>query len=432
VLLIVLDTVRADRIGAYGYKRATTPVLDAFARDHATVYEEVRSTSSWTLPSHASMLTGLLPAEHGADHPRGPAAEGTFDIAARPAQMLRPDVATLAERLREQGYRTAAIAANDAYLDHRFGLDRGFERYDDRSGSYVGDYRALIQLFGHRMRVGHVVYRDAGVISRLALQWLDSVRGDERPFFLMLNYMDVHEPCIPPAPFDREFGPEQPKDLLRPERPMWPILYDRALRYLDSQLGRVLERLVERGQFERTAIVVTSDHGEAFGEHGYWSHAWELHEELLRVPLLVKPAGRREVPRDSRRLSVADVHDLVLGLAGLREPQPFAEREPMAEWYHGEENDYVREWAARVGRDTKIDLVTWLDGRRKYVVGSDGSVKAFDLPEEAVAVTLSEDERGRARAKAIEWWRANPPRGREAMKPSEEELKRLRALGYVQ
>jgi arylsulfatase len=307
-------------------------------------------------------------------------------------------VATLAESLREQGYRTAAIVANEAYLDHRFGLDRGFEHYDDRGGSYVGEYRALIQLLGHQVRTGHLVYREAAVISGLALQWLESLR-DERPFFLMLNYMDVHEPCVPPAPFNREFGPEQPKDPLKPEQEMWPIVYDRALRYLDSEVGRVLGRLVERGQFDRTAIVITSDHGEAFGEHGYWSHAWELYEELLRVPLLVKPAGKRSTARESRAMSVADVHDLVLGLAGLREPQPFAARDPVAEWYHGEENSFVRKWAARVGRDTKIDLVTWMDGGRKYVVGSDGSVRAFDLPDEAAPVTLSEAQRESARAK---------------------------------
>jgi arylsulfatase A-like enzyme len=430
LLLIVLDTVRADHIGAYGYERGTTPVLDAFARDHATLFEEVRATSSWTLPSHASMFTGLLPAEHGADHPRRRGAE-TVPVAVRPAQKLGPDVTTLAEGLREKGYRTGAIVANWAYLDHRFGLDRGFEHYDARRSGYVGKYRALPQLLGQRLRAGHVAYRDAGTISRLALSWLESVRG-ERPFFLVLNYMDAHEPCFPPAPFDREFGPRQPVDPLEPEKRDWSLVYDRALRYADSEVGRLLSWLVERGLFDRTAVIITSDHGEAFGDHDYWGHAWDLHEELLRVPLLAKPAGRRVKTTEERALSVADIHDLALSLTGLRGPDAYQVRPLAAEWYHGKPNPEIREWATRVGRDVRIDLVTWVDEGRKYIVGSDGSVKAFDLPDEFAPVALAEDKLERARAKAFDWWRAHPPRGQDTAPLDEEEAERLKALGYVQ
>ncbi len=432
LLLIVLDTVRADRLGPYGYERETTPALDAFAREHATVFEEVRATSSWTLPSHASMFTGLFPGEHGADHPRDPADEVALGIAGRPARMLPPDVPTLAERLRVEGYRTGAIVANDAYLDHRFGLDRGFERYDDRRASYVGNYLALVQLFGMRLRTGHVLYRDASTISDLALNWLESVRG-ERPFFLMLNYMDAHQPCFPPAPFDHEFGSEQPADPLRLEAALIPLVYDRALRYIDSEVKRILDWLVAQGLFERTAVIITSDHGEAFGEHGYWTHAWELYEELLRVPLLVKPAGQRLKSRESSARSGADIHDLVLSLAGMRESEVFEPRELAAESYHGQTNPELHRWAERSGRDLGADLVTWIDGEMKYIVGSDASVQAFNLrqdPRELVPVALSEEELERARAKALEWWRAHPPRGGEAPEMGKEEMERLRALGY--
>ena len=431
LLLIVLDTVRADHLGSYGHERDTTPALDVFARDHATLFEEVRATTSWTLPSHASMFTGLLPAQHGADHPRGRSDANTLSIAMRPAQRLRPDVPTLAERLQAEGYRTAAIVANGAYLDHRFGLDRGFEHYDDRPGAYVGNYVALPQVFGYRLRTGHVVYRDAGTISGLALRWLESARG-ERPLFLMLNYMDAHVPVFPPPPYQRHFGPEQPADPRHPEKRLWPLVYDRALRYIDSEIERVLEWLVAQELFDETVVIVTSDHGEAFGEHGYWSHAWELHEELLRVPLLVKPAGKRLKPRESQAMSVADIHDLALGLVGLREPAPYAARALAAEWYHGSAGPEIRRWADSVGRDVEVDLVTWVDEGRKYLVASDGSVKAFDLPDESKPVDLPKVALERARAKALEWWRAHPPRGEDAAPLKEHELEQLRALGYVQ
>jgi arylsulfatase A-like enzyme len=281
------------------------------------------------------------------------------------------------------------------------------------------------------LRTGHLVYREARAISDRALSWLESVRG-ERPFFLMLNYMDAHDPCIPPAPFDRAFGPERPADLLRPEQAMAPLVYDRALRYIDSEVERVLHWLVEQGVFDRTAVIVTSDHGEAFGEHGFWTHAWELYEELLRVPLLVKPAGKRLKARESRTASVADIHDLVLSLAGLRESRDFEPRPLAAEWYHGRASPVVSRWAERVGRDLTLDLVTWIDEGRKYVAASNGSVTAFDLPNELEPVALSEGDIERARAKAFDWWRAHPPRGREAVKPTVEEAERLRALGYVE
>ena len=284
LVLVVLDTVRADHLAPYGYARVTTPHLDAFARDEATRFTQARSSSSWTLPSHASLFTGLLPSEHGAAYP------------GETAHPLRGEVVTLAERLRAAGYETAAVVANTLFIVPRLGMDQGFGHFDDRRGSFVGDYLALPQLAGLRLAVGHTPYRSAREITEAALQWLDARSPSEgrlaaRPFFLMLNYMDAHRPYLPPSPFDKAFSDEVPEYALKPERKLHLLLYDRELMHLDSQLARLLERLRERGLFENTVVVVTADHGEAFGEHGRYGHSGTLFEELVHVPLYVKPAG---------------------------------------------------------------------------------------------------------------------------------------------
>jgi arylsulfatase A-like enzyme len=436
VVLIVMDTVRADRLSCYGYHRPTTPGLDAFARDHATLYERARSTTSWTLPSHASLLTGLPSGAHGADHPRGEGAHGMQIGTMRPACRIAPDIPTLAEHLRAAGYRTGAVVANDAYLDHRFGLDRGFERYDDRQGSYVEDFLALPQLFGWKPRVGHLAYRDAPRIFGLARDWVDSL-GDERPFFLMVNLMDAHLPVVPPPPFDRAFAPSTPRNPFVPDKPEMSLQYDRGIAFLDAEITGFLRWLEETGRFDDSVVVVTADHGEAFGEHrGFYSHAWLLYEELLHVPLLVKPAGPRETAVEPRPFGLTEIFALVLRLVGL--PQAGgAEAAPMtSEWYRAVSNPEIDLWAREAGHDLGSDYVSWLEGDRKFIVSSAGSVECYDLaldPGEERPLELDSGETARALEIARAWWDAHPPLAESelAETPGADELERMRALGYA-
>jgi arylsulfatase A-like enzyme len=426
LMVIVMDTVRADHLAPYGSVRVTTPELDAFVREHATRFANARSTASWTLPAHASLLTGLMPGEHGADHTRGAPDEHTV-VAIRPAQALRADVPTLAERLRAAGYRTGAVLANFAYLDHHFGLDRGFERYDARKGSLVGSYFALPQLAGWRLRAGHTVYRDARSVVDRALAWL-AAGEPSQPFFLLLNFMDAHEPCVPPPPFDRAFDAARPSRPLDPERSIAPLVYDRSLAFIDAEIGRLFDWLAERERFERTAIVVCSDHGEAFGEHGRWSHAWTLYDELLRVPLYVKPAdGRREVVQEEP-VTLAAVYGMALELVGL-EPPPPAPGRPDAEWYHP-----ALRFRVRPGQDSGTDLLAWTEGSMKYIVGLGGGVEVYDLasdPSELRALELPPAERDRILARARAWWEAHPPPATRPVALDPEDVERLQALGYA-
>lgn len=439
LLLIVLDTVRADRMSAYGYERATTPGLERFAREHATRYTNVHSTTSWTLPSHASLFTGLYSAEHGADHPRGGTAESTVKLAMRPANRLPDDVLTLAERLRADGYRTAAVVANCAYLNTRYGLDQGFEHYDDHYATWVQKYLALAQFTGRHLEVGHTVTRDAETITDAALTWLES-RAEEEPFFLTVNYMDAHEPYLPGGPGHGAFEDTQPIDALTPPRTMWPLLYDRALVRLDAGVTRFLDRVEERGLFANTVVVVTSDHGQSLGEHAYYGHAWTLYEEVTRIPLLVKTVPEEGAGSvDARPLDNVATHDLMLTLLG-REAE---ERDPlrpgpegwMGEWYAGKTNAMVEDWSTRVGRDLSVDLLAWLEGDRKVIVDSAGGVVAYDLardPREEVPLELTEEERAAARLRAEVWWKLHPPRSADGadVEIDEDLARQMEALGY--
>jgi arylsulfatase A-like enzyme len=427
LLIVVIDTLRADHMATYGYERVTTPGLDAFAREHATVYTQARSTSPFTLSSHASLFTGLQSVEHGSTHPS--------PIGRR----IRADVPTLAERLREQGYQTAFIAANWLYLRPRYGLDRGFERFDSRPGGRSsvaeGFYLALAQLIGTNPEVGRTGHRSAERITDRALRWLDGRRPD--PFFLALNYLDVHSPYIPIRPFDRAFSDRQPRDLLTPEEDLIPLLYDREILYTDTHVTRLLDGLKASGLFENTVVIVTSDHGEAFGERGFREHCWTLYENVLHVPLLVKPVGPRSVAVNAQRTSGAAVHDIALRELGLLEPgqsTSSVDANLIGEWYGAELAEWKPPWVDDVEQSLLTDVVAWFEGSRKVIVRSDGTVEAFDLdadPDERNPLALDAAARAAAVARAEAWWREHPPDPLESEEVDDETLEALRHLGYL-
>ena len=426
LLLIVLDTVRADRLAPYGHDRVTTPALDALVHERATRYTAARSTSSWTLPSHASIFTGLLPSEHGATHARGGETQATRSRLAAPAQKLRDDVPTLASVLRDSGYRTGAVLANAAYLLPRFGLDRGFEHYDARPGGMVGDYFPLAQLAWSPVRAGRQIYRDAERITDLALDWLERDPGG-RPFFMTVNYMDAHTPYMPPAPYDAAFGAArvpEPWLLRKQDR---ALLYDRSLLFLDAQL----ERLLAEVDLQQTVVIVTSDHGESLGDHGYWMHSWTLYDPVVHVPLYVlRPGGSASVSEEP--VSGADVFHIALSAVGLPQERASSEFRPVAEWYQIDGHPPGEAFKDKhVGRD----LLAWIDGPRKLIVSSTGEVEAYDLavdPGEESPLRLTEAELTAARARAETWWLEHSSLQTDsAGELGEDELERMRKLGYM-
>ena len=319
VLLFVVDTLRADRVGAYGHERATTPRIDRLA-EAGVVIESASSQAPWTAASIATLFTGLYPSVHGIDGGVvwGGGSEGALPFATQ--RSLGGSQLTLAEHLRRNGYATAGFVSN-VYVNSIFGFAQGFDTFHDEHADYSGD---IVHL-----------KRRASETNRLVLEW---IAGElEEPFFLLVHYNDPHWPYAPPAPFgsawlDAEVSNRAYRDRLNSrihtagaplsnpkphEREQLLALYDGEIAYTDHHLGVVVDRLERRGLIRPLLTIVTSDHGEEFLDHGSTSHGYTLYEELLRVPLIFHWPGRLAPRRVSTPVGLVDMAPTLLELLGL-------------------------------------------------------------------------------------------------------------------
>ena len=292
VLLLTLDTTRADALSVYDPRKARTPALDALAGE-SVLFEQAVSAAPYTGPSHASILTGLYPPQHG-----------LRDFL---NQAMSPDVESLAEILSDAGYQTAAFLSSYV-LDARYGLDQGFDLYSCDFGEAKGSAAELVPL----------LQRSADEIVDDALDWVDSAQRD-RPFLLWLHFYDPHGPREPPAAFRR---PDPPGPELSKLERVRRLYYD-EVSYLDSQIGRLLDALMERDLYRELVVAVVSDHGELLGEFGrtFGSHSNSLYDATLHVPMIVRiPAAWRAggVVRDQVR--TIDLFPTLLEAASLTPP----------------------------------------------------------------------------------------------------------------
>jgi choline-sulfatase len=276
LVLVTLDTLRADHLGCYGDAAAETPNLDTLA-GQGVRFAHASSQVPLTLPSHTTILTGLLPPHHGVrNNGAAPLAAGT---------------PTLATVLAGAGYRTAAFVGAFV-LDHRFGLDRGFAVYDDEI-ERPADASWLLE-----------AQRPGDQVVDRALAWLGA--DDARPFFLWVHLYDAHAPYNPPSPY-RERHPGKP--------------YDGAVAFADAQVGRLLAALTARGLDGSTVVAITADHGESLGEHGELTHGLLLYEPVLAVPLLLRAPGLA-ARRVDTPVSLVDLAPSLAGLLGRQLPAP--------------------------------------------------------------------------------------------------------------
>jgi arylsulfatase A-like enzyme len=311
VLLIVLDTVRADHLSTYGYQQPTSPALDEFAKQ-AIRFENFFSTSIWTLPSHASLFTGLFPIRHGA----------TQEFKWLGAQSI-----TLAEILGNAGYRTFGASANPN-ASGRVNLAQGF-----------GEFHETWRLSPvQKADVEDGSRKDTHHNNHAFLDFLERTPGD-RPFFAFINYIEAHVPLTPPLPYLEAFLPAG-ADLDHAIRigrkrshehyigepysdadlETLSDLYDAEIAFLSATIGRLFESFRQDPRFDDTLIVITSDHGEHFGEHGLLGHMFGLYNTTVRVPLLIRlPGGVRGGGEESRRGQLVDLFPTILAAAGLDE-----------------------------------------------------------------------------------------------------------------
>jgi arylsulfatase A-like enzyme len=343
VLWISLDTLRADRLSCYGNTRETSPAIDALAAE-GVLFERALSSSSWTLPAHASMLSGLPISVHGACYKVHPEVRGTF----------------VAESMRAAGYATGGFYAQKFLERGYFSL--GFETWE-RAGSQIEQRRALREQWEAAHLAGdekekkrllkehheHLerIRPEAGEGVDQVLAWLDENRrtDGERPFFLFVHVFDIHSPYAPPAPYDRMFDPDYEGDIervvVRGQRPgpgEVPVphpdedpqgfqraldLYDGEIAWVDSQIERLLTHLETLGVADDTLVVLTSDHGDEFFEHGQTGHSKTLLRESVHVPLVLRlPEALPRGLRVDEPVSIVDIAPTVLSLTGVESLAP--------------------------------------------------------------------------------------------------------------
>ncbi len=381
VIVISLDTLRADRLSLYGYERPTSPELERFA-SQATVYTRAQAAAPWTLPSHVSLFTGKHPYEHGA---RTWPVEQLAALQSKGwtpnnnAAPLADGHTTLAEVLQAEGYATAAVVCNLAFMDPHYGVAQGFDLYDQKRTKWQG-------------------------VNKRALRWIDE--QGEQPFFLFLNYMDTHRPVnrTPRPGFEDasaygdallKVGPlvlnpdaEVPTDLLQACHDQ----YDLSIANLDEGLGQLFDGLRERGLFEGTTILITSDHGEFLGEKRLIEHSKDVYQGVLHVPLLLKAPGQQEARTDERWIG----HVHMAGL--LLEHLELANREAaeallvhhrrgldplLSENYYTRHKDLKAPWGDRFRRVRR----TLVEGPWKYIESSDGQHELYDLDADPLEET---------------------------------------------
>ena len=442
ILLVVADTVRADRVSAYGYWRRTTPQIEALAAA-GTLFEDVTAPSCWTLPSHASLFTGQPPWVHGS-HRR---PSGGVSVNGWHVSRIRDDLPTLAERLQKLGYRTVSISANP-WFSYDIGLTRGFDEAQ--------------------------LHHDPRRLVRAALDEIERPR--ERPLFLFLNFMDAHSPYLDGPPpwnarpdsLDEQTAPEWLRpylmtrvagvDLTGAERKLpsaalqlvrgeleipregfalLGTLYDAGVAGFDYMLHHVVPAWADASP--SSAIVVTSDHGEALGEHGNLDHHFSVYPEVLRVPLVIAapghfPAGARV--RTPVRLE--DVHDTILDLAGesdaprslvrhLAADPPAPEPVAASVW---PEKGLARHPGGRYAEVLRM----YREGEEAIVIGADRT-ELYDLradPEMRDDLAPKRPERVAAlHTRALEHFGRERAGSAESVRVDAETSERLRSLGYV-
>ncbi len=452
VVLIVMDTVRADHVSALGYTRDTTPNLKRLARD-SVVYANAVAASDITLTSHASLFTGMYPSWHGAYCQPPEAIYG---------RELAKQYPTLAEVLRANGYQTVGVAAN-LYLRADFGLERGFDEFriprpvpllpDETRHLLRRTLRRVLSFavdtaqFDRLYSLGEDI--DAALFATL------QQRGKPgAPLFVFLNYMDAHFPYVPPAPYNASFPGKRARftqDDLEAEqtliskdqgeaagyRPHCVSQYDGGIAYIDAQIGKVVDWLKREKAYDNTMIVVTSDHGESFGERHRVGHANSPYQNLLHVPLLIKYPRSAHPGVESRPASLIDVAPTIL--SAVQAPLPAALQGRGLDPGGEARTIYGETFPCPVMQPpecpngcTAKAIFEW---PMKFIASSNGKRELFDLsadPDEQRNLFIQQQERATRMDAALGAWRkVLPSQTRQNKQVDAEKRKGLEGLGYI-
>ena len=392
VVLISIDTCRADHLSCYGYNRPTTPNIDAVARD-GVLFRQALSPVPFTTPAHSSMVTGTYPPTHGVRLNNG--------------EVLADYNVTLAEILQKAGYQTAAFVGGFP-LDSKFGLNQGFDTYDCR-------FTRIIATSSDKAE------RTAEEVSRPALAWLEEHAG--KPFFLFLHYYDAHLTYEPPPPYASAYA-EDP--------------YTGEIAYVDSWIGQVVDRLRALGVYGNTLLIITADHGESLGEHGERSHGFFVYQSTLHVPLVIRAPQGQMGSRFEGRVSLVDLMPTVLDLVGLKSPSQVQGVSLRHVLEGGPVPDDPRLLYCESLEATQFQcssLMGVVEGSWKYIRAP--KQELYDLTRDSGETSniiekqpqIAQRLRGRLEAMLQEMESAAPQHGLSTVDP--DAAKRLQSLGYV-
>lgn len=476
LLLISIDSLRADHLSAYGYAKETTPYLTELAEE-GVLFQNAFSASNWTGAAVASLLTGRYPTTHGYTNQR---------------YYLDADVPTLADQMQAVGYRTACFS-NNLYITAQTGLNRGFDDFyyrglgSGREATASGSLqrtgaaawsrlkqriplavKTMVRDTADSLNTQKSLCRDDGAAAteRAIFHWL--AQQSEQPFFAYVHYQEPHSPYFPPKPYRKRFFPEgwlRQWDYLRfdpapyysgkkaftaIEMENYQALYDGEIAYLDWRLGRLFDFLRRRNLIDQTMVIVTADHGECFGENGYIWHAFNLYESLVRVPLIVRfGAWSRRNETDDRLVQSVDILPTCLQAMGL-EPGPndgvsFLHA-PAREAVYIESDSatmMVQRWLEKGAglREDDFsqylrDLCCYRTREAKLIWTSDGQHEFYDLQQDPYEKhnLFSQDPRGNEFVRQLQKWRSRlQPHQTDQAQPGfdKQTWEKLKALGYA-
>jgi len=383
VILISIDTLRSDRLPAYGYIGVETPGIDSFRRD-SILFERVYSHCPLTLPSHASILTGLLPPDHGVRDNRG--------------YRLSKAHRTLASYLREAGYRTAAVVSS-MVLRRLAGLDQGFEFYDDDMKMASA---TSMRTFPQRSGIES---------SALAIRWLDQLGSGDK-FFLFLHLYEPHSPRDAPEPYSARYRDP----------------YDAEVAYTDTLVGRFLGHLKDRGIYDSSLIILTSDHGEGLGDHVETEHGLLIHREVLQVPLMIKLPGQERsgetVPAEA---ALVDIMPTILTLLDLPAPTLPGHALLTSEPHASERRVYSETYFPRHQYGWS-ELESVIEGRLHYIRAPKPEMyDLFNDPAERHNLLPARE----VPSSLVNWIEEIGPGSETTAEESRDDMEKLASLGYV-
>lgn len=434
VVLISLDSLRADHLRTYGYQRDTAPAIDRLARE-GVLFQNAIATSSWTLPTHITMFSGRYQLSHGV---------------VDETSALPPSIPTLGQIFKAAGFATAGFASGP-YLAGHYGYDRGMDTYQDFSSRYPDPHQVRAAVLSPE-------------INSNALAWLDA-HASER-FFLFLHYFDIHYDYVPPAPYDTMFDADYTgtfdgrnfieradvnKNMDKRDLDHIRALYDGEIRFTADHVDRVLDKLAALGLLEKTVVMLVADHGDEFFEHGNKGHHRTLYDEVIRVPMVLRLPGKAHAgERVEAQVSLVDVFPTLLETAAVAAP-PGVEGLSVLRLVDGsaQPRDAVySEFYDKVGFNLQVARRTPLDKTihhfNRITHPTRSSIEYYDLAGDP----REHDDLHRARTDAVtsaltktgdwlnEQWRAHRSAeaasgGHSTIKVDEETMERLKSLGYV-